>query len=129
LGFLGWWFVNRHFDWSRRLGVLAIAMASCALAVLMADPSVTLFGLLLTGLPYFFTLGTVWLLATRGLSETTQAAGVAGTAVLVCGVLALLRFEGIDGRQNASFSWRWTPSAEQQFLTARVEHAADKVEV
>jgi outer membrane protein assembly factor BamB len=127
LGFLGWWLANRYFDLPRKLVVIVVAVASCLVATLAADRSQNLFGMLLTGLPFLMTAATVWLLVARRLSMNVQTCGVAVVFATVFAVLSLLRFEGLDGRQHAGFNWRWTPTAEAQFL-ATIDRSSNGVQ-
>jgi outer membrane protein assembly factor BamB len=74
------------------------------------------FSIGLGSMPFLFTLWIGWLIVTRNSSITTQKRGLMVLAVLVFGVMDLLRWDGMDGRQHAIYSPRWTPTAEQAFL-------------
>ena len=119
LFFLIWGFTRRHFTFQQRLAAFAIIVGSVIVAGLAADPTVNIFGMALMGLPIALTLGTAWLWLTRGRTAGVELAGVAVACLVVFGTLALLRWEGLDGRQRSLMSWRWTPTAEERFLSER----------
>ncbi|MBX3443344.1 MAG: PQQ-like beta-propeller repeat protein [Planctomyces sp.] len=114
-----WWFASRHFRWRAKLLVPAVALASLVVASRVSDPSVDAFGMILSGVPWIATLGVAWLALTRSSRPLTRLLGLSAVPVLVFGVFALLRWEGLDGRQSSQFAWRWTPSREERFLASR----------
>lgn len=58
----------------------------------------------------------VWATASRGLSERPRRITMAATVFLACGVMALLRSEGMAGGDGAVFAWRWSETAEERLL-------------
>lgn len=119
LTFLVWWFASRRFPLRLRFLVVGILAACWILGTLVSHPSMNLFSTLLAGFPFVLTLGTAWLWLSRNRSDRVQVAGLAAVGVSVAGVLALLRWDGLDGRQQTMYSFRWTPSAEEAFLASR----------
>ncbi len=118
LFFLAWGFTRRHFSFKQRLAAFAIIVGTMIVAGLAADPTVHVFGMGMMGLPIVLTLATLWLWVTRQRSSRVELAGIAVASLVVFGTIALLRWDGLDGLQRSQMSWRWTPTAEQQFLTA-----------
>ncbi|HET8783948.1 MAG TPA: PQQ-binding-like beta-propeller repeat protein, partial [Pyrinomonadaceae bacterium] len=57
-----------------------------------------------------------WAVATRRLPERVRYATMAATILIACGAWLLLRQDGINGDHNATFGWRWSPSAEERLL-------------
>lgn len=114
-----WWLrrqeIARRDRWLAVVAVLAVFALACA----VADASINPFGMFLSGWPWLCTLGVVWLWLSRASNGRRRAVGVVGTALLVFGTLACLRWDGLDGRQRSSFSWRWSPTAEDAFLAER----------
>lgn len=123
LFFLVWWFACRRFRWFERLALVAFLLLCLAGTSQIADPSMDFGVLILAGIPSVLTLGTGWGLLVRKRSARTQLVGAMAIIVSVFGVLATLRWDGLDGRQQAQFNWRWTPTAEERYL-ATVQDSA-----
>lgn len=117
LFFLAWGFTRRHFTLKQRFGFFAFLLLAMIVAGLAADKTIGIFGMFLMGLPIVLTLATAWLWFTRKSSFRTEFVGIALATLAVFGVMTLLRWDGLDGRQRTDLSWRWTPTAEQQFLS------------
>ncbi|HYL05475.1 MAG TPA: PQQ-binding-like beta-propeller repeat protein, partial [Thermoanaerobaculia bacterium] len=54
--------------------------------------------------------------AGRRLSDGFRRAAMAAAIVLACGVLTLLRTDGITGRGGSQLAWRWSKTPEQRLL-------------
>jgi outer membrane protein assembly factor BamB len=128
LFFLVWGFTRRHFTFKQRLAGFAIIVGLLIVAGLAADPTVRIFGMAMMGVPIVLSLATVWLWFTRQRSAGVELAGVAVSCLVVFGTISLLRWEGLDGLQRSIVSWRWTPTAEEQFLSER-KHATPASEL
>jgi len=115
---LGWWLTNRHFRRRERWLILGIMLVCLIAAAIVADPTVNAFAMILIGLPWIATIGTLWLAVSKSRPIRTQLVGLGLTAAGVFAALTLFRWEGLDGRQRNVLSWRWTPTAESQFLDA-----------
>ncbi len=61
-----------------------------------------------------------WAVATRRLPDRVRYATMAATILIACGAWLLLRQDGINGDHNATFGWRWSPSAEERLLAQQV---------
>lgn len=118
LFFLFWWLGNRHFRWRERLAIFALLLILMFTAPLVADPTMNAFVMAVGALPVIFTVGAVWGCLTRNRAVSAQLAGLAVIFLGVFGFFSLVRWDGLDGRQRASFSWRWTPTAEERFLAS-----------
>lgn len=116
---IGWWLCQRRFTWRRRFLVLGAALLWLVGASLVAHRSVDWFGMLLTGLQFVAAIGLAWLFFSRSSAPGLQVAGLCLVPGLVFGTLAMMRWDGIDGRQRSTFHWRWSLSAEERFLTSR----------
>lgn len=114
--FFVWGMSRRHFRWRERFAIFGIFLTCWIVGGLLGDKTNGLFPALLTAGPIALTLGTAWLWLSKNQSVNRQIAGVAASALVAFGGNSLLRWDGMDGRQQASFSWRWTPTAEDQFL-------------
>src|SRR5579871_3201620 len=116
LGFLIWWFTNRRLSWYDCWFGVGVTVATGVVAGLIADKTVSPFGLVLSGLPYVFTVWTAWLLVARSYSPNVQRWGLCAVIALAWGYCDLVRWDGLDGAQNSKLSWRWTPTKEELFL-------------
>lgn len=121
LAFMGWWLTRSAITWRDRFLAVTVVIATGVATNLIADKSINWFGLFLGAFPYVFTAWTAWLLVARSFTLPVQRAGFCVAILLVFGYFALLRFDGLDAAQRGEFSWRWTPTKEQQFL---VSHGA-----
>ena len=123
LCFLVWWLSNGRFTGKERLAALAALVLGGFVAALVGDPSAGKFLPIAAG-PAVFTAWTLWLLAARIVCGSgVRLAGLCLSIWLVFGYYSLIRWEGLDGGQHSVFTWRWQPTAEQQFLAA---HGAEK---
>ncbi len=133
LSFLVWWLAFSRAKWQDRLLALAAFIVGAMVAGLLADKktlgSMGPFGALLSGFPFALTLWTAWLVVTdRWLTDhspATKRIGLVAIILLTFGFFDLVRWEGLDGGQHSAFAWRWSPTAEEQFLAARKTTTAD----
>jgi outer membrane protein assembly factor BamB len=121
---LGWWLRCRHFRFRERLLILGVLVLTIAAAVFVADPTMNLFPMVLTGLPFFLTGSGLWLAIAKRRPARVQLGGLAAVCLTVFGCLCLVRWEGLDGRQRAQYAWRWSPTAEEKFLADSKTHAS-----
>lgn len=116
LFFLGWGLTRRHFTFGQRLIALATMMGTMLVGGAVGHPATGTMATAMMGLPLVITLSILWLWGTRQLGARAELAGIGVASVLVFGVISLLRWDGLDGRQRAELSWRWTPNPEERFL-------------
>src|SRR3954467_13605518 len=119
LAFLGWWLSRSAVRWRDRLLAVAVTIALGAVALKFTDESIKGFGLLLSSFPLVITLWTAWVAIARSFAPTAQRIGFCIAMALAIGYFTLVRFDGLDAVQRAEFSWRWTPTKEQEFLAGR----------
>jgi outer membrane protein assembly factor BamB len=116
---LWWLFASRAPSWSDRFLVLFFLGLAATAGYFLNDASVGAFGLVMYGLPWAITAWVAWLLITPGLRWPMRRIGIVVAFVLAFGYGTLLRLEGVDGSFVAELNWRWSPSAEDQFLAQR----------
>jgi outer membrane protein assembly factor BamB len=116
LCFLTWWLTRSSIRWRDRLLAIVIAIAIGVGMRFLLDESIDGFRLFLGALPWVVTAWVAWVGVAKWLSPTVQRAGFCVVMALMFGYFALLRFDGLDAAQRSEFSWRWTPTKEQQFL-------------
>ncbi|SFI63384.1 PQQ-binding-like beta-propeller repeat protein [Planctomicrobium piriforme] len=115
LVFLVWWLANRGVSLRERFAGLAALFGSWILFGFVTDKTMPHFVLLFSGLPIALTAWTVWLFVTRRSSSKIRMAGTLVVMLLSYGAFTLVRWDGLDGRQNAELSWRWSPTSEDLF--------------
>lgn len=116
LYFLGWGFTRRHFTFGQRWLAFVLITGTMIVAGGLSHPATGTMATGMIGLPVVLTLSVGWLWFARHRGARAELTGIGAVSVLVFGVIALLRWDGMDGRQRAELSWRWTPSAEERFL-------------
>jgi outer membrane protein assembly factor BamB len=127
---LVWWLASRHFRLRDRFLVLGVTIGAMIVTLLVADASIDFIGMLLSAVPLLITVGIAWLWISgswvRGRNtEALERNGLLIAALLVMGAMTLVRWNGVYGRQESSYSWRWTPTAEQRFLSQYEQSKAD----
>jgi outer membrane protein assembly factor BamB len=119
LAFTAWWLTaggarlrDRFLVW---LGLIAITV----IASRIIDKSIGGMGLLFFGIPAAITATVVMLVITRNRSSRVRHVGMLAAFAILCGSMAFLRVDGIDGDQQAAVRWRWTTTAEDLYLASR----------
>lgn len=113
---LGWWLFASRLRWRERLLMPVACVAIAVIASRFYHETFNIFGVCLYGLPAITTASVAWLLVTRSWRMATRDAGLIAVFVLVWGYFALVRLEGVTGNFEATFAYRWQPSAEEKLL-------------
>ncbi|MFO1020062.1 MAG: PQQ-binding-like beta-propeller repeat protein [Planctomycetales bacterium] len=113
--FLVWWFAARHFRWKEKFAMFGLLIGGIVVAGLLGDKTTGIPAMMLLGLPVIYTLGVAWLWLAKRQTNRTQLLGLCAVLPITLVPLALLRWDGLDGRQQTQLSWRWTPTAEERF--------------
>ncbi|MDB5344564.1 MAG: outer membrane protein assembly factor BamB [Schlesneria sp.] len=116
LFFLAWGFSRRHFTFGQRLSAFIMMIGTMFVAGAVGHPATGTAATAMMGLPIVITLSIAWLWLTRRSRFTVELAGIGLACVAVFGTISLLRWDGMDGRQRALLTWRWTPNPEERFL-------------
>jgi outer membrane protein assembly factor BamB len=119
---LAWWLASRHFSWRDRLVVLGTTIVVLTVTLLVADPTINLIGVLLSGMPLLISIGIAWLWITgswqsRRSNPALERNGLLIAVVLVLGAMDFVRWDGVWGRQESAYALRWTPTSEQKFIS------------
>jgi outer membrane protein assembly factor BamB len=121
-----WWLFASRLPWADRgLGLLAFVAGGVG-AWFLCHSSIGPMGLVLYALPAATTAWVVWLAATTFLPWSVRRTGLVVVLLLAWGCFTLVRNEGPDGSMSATFTFRWRPTTEEQFLA---ELAAGKLRV
>ncbi len=115
---LGWWIFFSRAPWLDRLLVPLVAIAVGVAMIYVSDKTMP-FGLMLYGIPTICTVWVAWLVLSRGMNWSTRRIGLLSVLVLAWGYFGLIRLDGIEGNMKSAISWRWEPTAEDQFLATK----------
>jgi outer membrane protein assembly factor BamB len=115
-----WWLAFSRARWYERLG----ALTAMALAVAIMRPllDTSIIGGAMGSLTYILAFPLMslalaaWAWGTRWQSVTVRLAMLPTAMLLVCGLLTLLRTDGVGGETMFQLRWRWTPTAEERLL-------------
>jgi outer membrane protein assembly factor BamB len=115
-----WWLAFSRARWYERLGALAAMALAVAVTRPLIDKSIAggAMGNLQYGLalPVMSVALVAWASGTRRRSATVRLASLPAAMLLACGLLTLLRTDGIGGSTMFQLRWRWTPTAEERLL-------------
>lgn len=110
-----WWLTNRRIARGERWMAVAVTFGGAALAIPLTlstlGPAVVVLGLL-----FVFTLGTLWLVVSQWAAPPVRQWGLWATICLVWVGCTLVRWNGLSGDQESDVHWRWEPTAEELFL-------------
>jgi len=120
--FLVWWLTRRTVSRRERWLAFGALVVGAVITVMLSHKSMgpmPIFG----GVPWLLTGWAAWLLLTRHLPASARRPGLRESGMiaipfLAFGTFLLLRMEGLRGDGNPQFHWRWSPTAEDQFLAA-----------
>jgi outer membrane protein assembly factor BamB len=118
-----WWPFFSRAPRLERWGGFALMTGALAATWTLAHPSMSTgaMGALvpMLGIPVLGIAFTVWAVAARSLPSGARLASMAATIVIACGVLTLVRTDGMTSDAIGSdLHWRWTPTAEERLLAA-----------
>ncbi len=114
-----WWLANRSVPRTEKWFAFAVVFLTGAIAAIASHKSVGVLGVLLFGAPISLTVWLVWIALTRRRTVFTQRLGLVVLMGLAWSLMLVLRVEGIDGSSNAQVVWRWSRSAEDEYLASR----------
>jgi outer membrane protein assembly factor BamB len=122
LGILVWWLFFSRAPRGERWGAFVLILAALFATYRILDLSIATgaMGMLyyVYAVPLLGLALVAWAVATRGLSDGVRRAAMIATILVVCGVWALLRTDGVTGTFDSAFAWRWSQTPEERFLAA-----------
>lgn len=122
-----WWLFNRGMAWSEKFLVPLAAMAGLVLAFLVSSPELEtkpVVSVVMFPLAVAITAATLWMFVSRHASPSLRRRGLVAIALLMAAPIALIRTSGMSGGGPPEVHWRWTPTAEEEFLANRQQKAA-----
>ena len=115
-----WWLFFSRAPWSERLGAIVMMIVAVAATSRLVHESIAngMMGFMLGiyAVPVMSLALVAWAVATRGLSSGFRRASMVAAIVLACGVLTLIRTNGVTGDADSDLEWRWTQTPEQLLL-------------
>lgn len=122
-----WWWLRRSVSLFERLvGYILVVGGAFAVAPL-THPSLGTPQMLMVGIPVMITIWALWMLWAERTRIAHRWLGSAVVVLLTYGAFTLFRIEGLDGDLKASIHWRWSPTAEEMFLTHTTAQSVPKV--
>jgi outer membrane protein assembly factor BamB len=122
--FLGWWIFNRRLPRRDRVLVLAAAVLSVVVTMLLSHRTLGVIPILY-GFPLLLTAWVAWLLVPRPRAgQRFWKYGLIAVLFLSTAGFTLLRMEGLKGDGGPDLRWRWTASAEDRYLAQKAAPAA-----
>lgn len=129
LAMMIWWTFFSRAPRLERFGALAMMVVVLIITSFLIDKSIqtAMMGMMyaMVALPVLSIAFVIWAIATQGLAPKVRQVLMVITIVLSCVVWVLFRSTGITGSGTINFTWRWTPTAEEQFLA---EQSDDQTE-
>jgi len=125
LGIIVWWLFFSRLPWADRLFGLGLLIAGGIAAKFLSHKSMG-FSLLLDAIPIAITAVVLTAVVTAALPRQTRWTAIALASILAWGYYTLLRFDGVTGNLTAERSWRWSPTAEDDFLRERKSQSTAK---
>ncbi|HTG86698.1 MAG TPA: PQQ-binding-like beta-propeller repeat protein [Pyrinomonadaceae bacterium] len=113
---IAWWMFFSRARWRERFAALGLLVGAVIATWFLKHESMWLQWLLAYSVPVLSLAFVTWAVATRRLSNQVRHATMVATILIACGAWLLLRQDGINGDHNATFGWRWSPSAEERLL-------------
>ncbi len=113
---LVWWLAASRATRREKLAGAAGIVALLVVSTALSHPSMRGFGTLGSAVPWGFTAFVAGLLAARWVKPDRRTAIALVAAAGAFGFWALVRADGVWGDFRTERSWRWQPTAEEQFL-------------
>ena len=114
--FFGWWWFNRGLRLWEKLAGFALIIGELFLVCRFAHRSVSAFTVWMIGVPVVATAVVVWLFLSKKMNPQLARLGFVLFVTLAWSCFLVGRIDGTDASLHSAIHWRWTPSAEEQFL-------------
>jgi outer membrane protein assembly factor BamB len=114
-----WWWTRSAISMRDRAGGYLAIVAGAAVTASLSHRSIGWWGTLMTGLPIVLTAWMLWWSYAQRKPERWPRTASLLVLAIAWGWFLLIRIEGLDGDLIADVHWRWTPTAEADFLASR----------
>lgn len=122
---LVWWLFFSRAPWLERLGAIVLMAVAIAATSRVVHESIAngMMGMMLPlfAIPALCIALVAWAVATRGMSSNSRRVAMVAAMLLGCGLFTLLRTDGVTGDGASQLRWRWTMTAEERLLAARLQ--------
>jgi outer membrane protein assembly factor BamB len=116
--FIGWWFTRRSFTLGQRFGVLGCALAfGIVIGMITRKAIQPPVYVAIFGIPIVLAVWALWVPLTWRRTQGFRVAGLIVCFLVVWAGFLLIRVNGTTGNMRADLHWRWTPTAEERFLS------------
>jgi outer membrane protein assembly factor BamB len=115
-----WWWTNRRIRLRDRALLFLGVVVGAIVVGQFCDPSVGGWGLFFFAVPVVLTVWTAWMLLAKAASFRPQP-GLLLAVTLTWLCFAFIRTDGLSGEQHTDVRWRWSKTAEEQFLAELAE--------
>jgi outer membrane protein assembly factor BamB len=112
-----WWLLASRAAWSERLTITALTIAAAVVTFVLAHETAKM-AVFVFGIPAIWTAFVGAAALARRWSSGARRRAMAAAVLLVCVGWLVVRSEGVDGNMSGNYAWRWSATAEQQFLAS-----------
>ncbi len=117
---LVWWLFFSRAPWSERLGAVVLMTVALFATLRLVHESIAngMMGMMLFiyAIPIVSLALVAWAVASRRLGSGPRRAWMVASILLACGVMTLLRTNGLTGDGYSDLRWRWTETPEERLL-------------
>lgn len=122
---MAWWLFASRAAWKEKLTGLVGAIGLAVGSALLLHPSLQGMGVMLYPLPCGFALFALSLVLLAHRPESRLRTALIFSAVGFGG-WNLVQMNGVTGKFAPEFAWRWSPTAEQQYLEGLANRGGDQ---
>jgi outer membrane protein assembly factor BamB len=115
--FLIWWLGFSKAPWSEKFIGLGAVIAAFALAAAFAHPSMGM-GIMMY-MPILLLVGWTFVLVMFRGNPGVRRFAIPISLIPAVVLFSLVRFNGVTGEFDSEMSWRWTKTAEDEYLASR----------
>jgi outer membrane protein assembly factor BamB len=119
-----WWLFFSRAPWLDRVGAVVVMPLAVVAISPIVHTSIASVLMILLSIPLLSLALVAWAVAARRFSGGVRLATVVASMFLACGVLTLIRSDGVTGNARLDIHWRWTPTSEESLLTQTREETA-----
>lgn len=125
---IGWWMFGTRLSWRDASLVLIVFAGAGGAAFLVGHATFNGMAVLLLALPIVMTAWGLWVLAAPYLRFPTWRTGLIVILIGTWGFFDLVRIDGMTGAFSTNLSFRWSRTAEDEFLSERRRQSSSLAE-